>query len=93
MSSRLQMLIQNSVKHLRWSILTTDYFHKTLQFQMFDRVLNMPQDYVSSFAVVIRRIHRKVDLCQTDYSSDSKLRTFLYSEVIYGIITFKLMKD
>ena len=53
----------------------------------------MPQDYLTSFVVVIRRIHGKVDICQTDYSSDSKLRTFLYSEVIYGSITFKLMKD
>ena len=86
------MLIQNPVKYLRWSVLAIDYFRKTLQCYMFERVLNMPQDYISSFAVVVRGIHGKVDVCQTDYSIHSKLRTFLYSEVIYGSTTFKLTK-
>ena len=59
---------------------------------MFDRVLNMPQDYVSSSAMVISGIHGKVDVCQSDYSIHSKLGTFLYSEVMYGSTTFKLKK-
>ena len=37
-----------------------DYFRKTLQSYMFDRVLNMPVNYLSSFVLVIRGIHAKV---------------------------------
>ena len=85
MSSRLQMLIQNPVKHLRWNVLAVDYFRKFLQSYMFDRVLNMPVDYLSSFVLVIRGIHVKVVVCQTDYSIHFKLRTFLYSEVIWKV--------
>ena len=33
---------------------------------------------------VLRGIHEKVDICQTDYSIHSKLRIFCYSEVIPG---------
>ena len=54
------MLIQNPVKHLRWNVLAVDYFRKFLQSYMFDRVLNMPVDYLSSFVLVIRGIHAKV---------------------------------
>ena len=50
MSTRLQMQIQNTVRHLRWSFCLND--------------------------VVLRGIHRKVDICQTDYSIHSKLRIF-----------------
>ena len=60
---------------------------------MFDSVLNIYLDYLSCFAVVIRVIHRKVDICQTYYSNHSKLRIFPYSEVIHEITvgtTFKL---
>ena len=57
---------------------------------MFGRVLNMPLDYLSCFTMVLREIHEKVDICQTDYSIYSKLRIFLYSEVIHGSITFRL---
>ena len=35
----------------------------------FDRVLNMPLDYSSCFAVVQRGIHGKVDICQNDCST------------------------
>ena len=59
---------------------------------MFDRVLNMPLDYLSCFAMILRGIHRKVDICQTDYSIVSKLRIFPYSKVIHGSATFKLTK-
>ena len=59
---------------------------------MFDKVLNMPLDYLSCFAIVPREIHRNVDICQTDYSIHSKLEFFLYSEVINGSTTFTLMK-
>ena len=60
---------------------------------MFNRVLNMPLDYLSCFSVVLRGIHGKVDICQNDYSIHSKLRIFPYSEVIHGSTTFKLTKD
>ena len=40
---------------------------------MFDMVVNMPLDYLSCFAVVPRKIHGNVDICQTDYSIHSKL--------------------
>ena len=33
---------------------------------MFDRVLNMPVDYLSCFAIALRGIHRKVDIWQID---------------------------
>ena len=59
---------------------------------MLDRVLNMPQDYLSCFVVVLRGIHRKVDICQTYYSIHSKLRIFPCSEVIHGSTTFKPTK-
>ena len=58
---------------------------------MFDRVLNMPLDYLSYFAMVLKRIHGKVDISQTDYSIHSKL-IFPYSEIIHGSTTLKLMK-
>ena len=51
---------------------------------MFGSVLNMPLDYLSYFAVVLGGTHGKVDIRQTDYSIHSKLRIFLYSEVIHG---------
>ena len=43
--------------------------------------------------MVLRGIHEKDDICQTDYTVYSKLRIFPYSEVIYRSITFKLTKD
>ena len=52
----------------------------------------MPLDYLSRFAVVSREMHRKVDICHTDYSLHSKLRIFSYSEVIHASTTFKLTK-
>ena len=58
---------------------------------MFDKVLNMPLDYLSCFAVVVRGI-RKAGICQADYSIHSKQRIFPYLEVIHGSATFKLMK-
>ena len=41
-------------------------------------------DYLSWFAVVLRGIHRNVDICQTDYSIPSKLGSSSYLEVIKG---------
>ena len=58
---------------------------------MFDRVLNMPLDYLSCFAMALRGIHEKVDICQT-YSIHAKLSIFPYSEVIYGSTTFKVTR-
>ena len=59
---------------------------------MLDRVLSMPLDYLSCFAVVLTGIHREVDICQTDYSIHSKLRIFSNSEVMHRSTTFKLTK-
>ena len=42
--------------------------------------------------MVLRWIHWKVDICQTDYSIHSERRISPYSEVIHGNTTFKLMK-
>ena len=60
---------------------------------MFDRVLNMPLDYLNYFAVVLRVIHRKFDICQTDYNIHSKIGIFPYSNVIHGSTTLKLTED
>ena len=57
---------------------------------MFVRVLNMPLDYWSCFAVALRGIHRNVDICQSYSSIISKLEFSHYSDVILGITTFKL---
>ena len=55
-------------------------------------VLNMPLDYLSCLTVILKGIHRKVDICQTDYSIHSKLNNFPYSEVTHGSTAFKLTK-
>ena len=52
----------------------------------------MPLDHLNCFAVVLRGIHGKIDICQTDYSIHSKQRIFAYSNVIHGSTTFKLTK-
>ena len=67
-------------------------FFRNFPSQVFDRVLNMPVDYLSCFAVILRGMHKKVDIWQIDYSIHSKLRIFSYSEVIHGNTTFKLTK-
>ena len=59
---------------------------------MFDRVPNMPLDYLRCLAVVLRGIHGKVDICKNDYSIHAILRIFSNSEVINGSTEFKLMK-
>ena len=59
---------------------------------MFDSVLDMPLDYLSCCTTVLRGIHWKVDICQTDYSIPYKLTISPYSEVIHGSATFKLTK-
>ena len=51
----------------------------------------MPLDYLSYFGVILRGIHRKVDICQTDYSIHSKLRILLYSDVIDGSFLLLLL--
>ena len=57
---------------------------------MFDRVLNMPVNCLSSFAMVLSGIHGKVDICQTDNSIHSKRKISPYAEVIWGNTTFEL---
>ena len=54
---------------------------------MSDMVLNIPPDYVSCFAVVLR-VMLGIDICETDYSIHAKLRISPYSEVIHGSTTF-----
>ena len=39
--------------------------------------------YLSCFIVVLRGIHRKVDICQTDCCIHSKLRIFLFLTAIW----------
>ena len=51
------------------------------------RPLNMHLDYLSCFAVVLRKTHGKVDICQVDYDIHSKSRPFPYSEVTHGSTT------
>ena len=57
---------------------------------MFDRVLIMPLDYLIYFAVVLRGIHQKIDICQMYICS--KLRIFPYSELTHVSTKFKLKK-
>ena len=52
----------------------------------------MPLHYLSCFAEVLRGVHGKVDISQTDYSIHSKLKFFPYSGVIHGNTRFKLTK-
>ena len=59
---------------------------------MFLRLLHMPLDYLSCFAVVLRGTHRKYDICKTHCGIHTKLNIFSYSEVKHGNITFKLKK-
>ena len=47
---------------------------------------------LSCFAIVVRGIHKMVNIYQTDYSIHSKQRIFRYSEVIHESSTFKLTK-
>ena len=49
-------------------------------------------DYLSCFPVILREIHGKVDIYQTDHSIHSKLRIFSYSKVTHGGTTLKLTK-
>ena len=53
---------------------------------MFDNVLDMDQDHLNCFAVVLREIQGKVDICQTDDSIHSKQRICPYPNVIHGSI-------
>ena len=48
------------------------------------RTLSNPLDYLSCLAVVLRGIHRKVYIYQTDCSIHSELRIFPCSEVTQG---------
>ena len=47
--------------------------------------------YLSCFAVILRGIHRNIDICQTVYNTSSLLEFSPYSEIIHGC-TFKLTK-
>ena len=53
----------------------------------------MSLDYLSSFAVVLRRMDRNIEIYQTDYSIPSKLEFSPYSEIIHGVTTFKLTES
>ena len=77
MSSRLQMIIQNPAKHLRWNVYEKKFkaFSHWLSY-MFDRGLNVPLDYLICFSVAPRMLHGKVDISQTDCSIHSKLIIF-----------------
>ena len=44
---------------------------------------------LNSLALVTREIHRNVDIYQTDYSIDYKLKFSPYFEVIHGSTTFR----
>ena len=52
----------------------------------------MPLYYLSCFAVVLRGVQGKVDICQIDYSIHPKIGIFPYSEVIHESKTVKLTK-
>ena len=58
-------------------------FPQQIRPDLFDRALNTTLDYLSCFAVVLKEIHRKVDICQTNYSIHSKFRIPPYHEVIH----------
>ena len=47
-------------------------------------------NYLGCFALVLRGIHGKVDICQTDHRIHFKLRIFAYSDVEHGSTTFRL---
>ena len=60
---------------------------------LFDRILDMPLDHWNCFAMVLRGVHRKVDIChQTDYSIHSKQGIFPYSHATHWSTIFKLTK-
>ena len=46
----------------------------------------MPLDHWNCFAVVLRGMQGKVDICQTDYNIHAKERIFPYSNNIHGKI-------
>ena len=53
------------------------------------QVLNMLLNYLSCFVIILRGIHRNVDICQTDYKIPPKLEFPPHSEAIKGSATFK----
>ena len=53
-------------------------------------MFDMPLDYLSCFAVVLRKIHGNNDICHTDYSIHSKLEFYHCSEVTYEGATFMI---
>ena len=59
------MGIQNPLKHL--FNIKTAFSHcllpQNIPSWMLDKVLNIPLDYLSCFAVVLIGIHRKFDIC------------------------------
>ena len=105
MSSRLQMCIQNPVKHLRslklfchgfdpLSAIPTKWSNTLKQF-----VSNLPMNCLSVFDHFVklalkglRGIHGKFDICHTDYNIHSKLRIFPSKFIIHVSMTFKLSK-
>ena len=60
---------------------------------MFDMALNMPLDYLSCFARVIRGILRDCLIyAKLIFSIHFKLRTFPHSEIVHGSTTLKQAK-
>ena len=52
----------------------------------------MPLNYLSCLDIILKEIHRNIDICQTDCSIHSKLEFSPYTEVIHVSATFKLTK-
>ena len=50
----------------RWTIVASWTIFAKHSMLDVDRVLNMPLDYSSCFIVVLRGIHRNIDVCETD---------------------------
>ena len=48
--------------------------------------------YLSCFVLILRGIHKNIDICQTVYNIPSILEFSPYSEIIHWCTTFKLTK-
>ena len=93
MGSRLQMHIQNPVKHLNKKV--NGFYAMTISTKHSILDVWQSSDYAAGLLKLLchgsREIHGKTDICQTYIPS--KLRTFPYSEVTHGSRIFKLKKS
>ena len=85
--SKIECLTKNVTRFKPLTI-----FIKKIHLKCFDRVLDMPLDYLNCFDVVLKGIHGKVYICQTDYGINSKQSIFPYPNAIHGSTTLKLTK-